>query len=61
MRTVLPYIQKMGGQILYLVSHTILESQLREEILDAALSDYSRSDETLDSITVWTYHRLAKL
>lgn len=61
LRTVLPYIQKMGGQILYLVSHTILESQLREEILDAALSDYSRSDETLDSITVWTYHRLAKL
>lgn len=61
MRTVLPYIQKMGGQILYLVSRTILESQLREEILDAALSDYSRSDETLDFITVWTYHRLAKL
>lgn len=61
LRTVLPYIQKMGGQILYLVSRTILESQLREEILDAALSDYSRSDETLDSITVWTYHRLAKL
>ena len=61
LRTVLPYIQKMGGQILYLVSRTILESQLREEILDAALSDYSHSDETLDSITVWTYHRLAKL
>ena len=61
LRTVLLYIQKMGGQILYLVSRTILESQLREKILDAALSDYSRSDETLDSITVWTYHRLAKL
>lgn len=61
LRTVLPYIQKMGGQILYLVSRTILESQLREEILDAALIDYSRSDEILDSITVWTYHRLAEL